>query len=193
MSTTHYEMFPNEMYMLKYFGQYLPLLDVSASSRLPFYFYIYDGKPCPRRNFQEFLTDMEDYANLGIDIRASRMAGFHFVVFFKEKPRAPAPVVVEPIKISDSITLDIITDLPPVVQETVEVQEEIKEEVKPEVVEKEVREDLAEIIAEAEALYKDSDKRGSKAALEKFATSKGVSLNKGGTFESMMTEFKAAL
>jgi len=75
------------------------------------------------------------------------------------------------------------------VQETVEV----KEDVKPEVVEKEVREDLAEIIAEAEALYKDSDKRGSKAALEKFATSKGVSLNKGGTFESMMTEFKAAL
>lgn len=188
MSTTHYEMFPNEMYMLKYFGQYLPLLDVSASSRLPFYFYIYDGKPCPRRNFQEFLTDMEDYANLGIDIRASRMAGFHFVVFFKEKPRAPAPAV-EPPKISDSITLEILTDIPPVVQEIVEV----KEELKPEVVEKEVRADIAEIIAEAESLYKDSDKRGSKAALEKFAASKGVSLNKGGTFDTMMTEFKAAL
>lgn len=193
MAAAHYEMFPNEMLMLKFFGKYLPLLDVNASSRLPFYFYIYDGKPCPRRNLQEFLTDMEDYADLGIDIRPSRMSGHFFVVFFKEKPREPAPVTAvesAPI-VSDAVSFDIMTQVveevkPEVVVETTVEKVEVTEE-------KEVRADLEEILAEAQALYKDSDKRGSKAALEKFAAGKGVSLNKGGTFDAMMAELKAAL
>ena len=52
---------------------------------------------------------------------------------------------------------------------------------------------LEDCLAEANTLYDAKDKRGSKAALEKYARDFNIELNRGLTFENMMKEFEEAL
>lgn len=165
MAHAEYKVFPTHLHLIKFFGQYLPKLDVLTSARMPPFMYSYDGKIYTKRGLYPWLLDMEEYANLGIDAAASTHRGTHFIIFFNKPLR-------EPIKTEEDeeVNTPIIGGI----------------DNKPDVSEH-------ELVTQAKALYNDSDKKASKVALEAFAADQGVSLNKGKTFEAMVDDFGVAL
>lgn len=189
MSTpSHLEVFASEYHMLKFFGQYLPDLDVDTSARLSPFLYSYDGELVLARNLYEFLIQMEDRIALGIDVNSSVQRMKAFMVFFNEKPKDPVKFV-ESISVKHDFNADempmstTFVESAPVVEEAPTVTEEVV-----------VGEtDKEAILKEAEALRESGTKAVSKAALEAFALTKGVSLSKAKTFDGMMEDFAAAL
>lgn len=196
MSTKlHLEVFQSEWHMLKFFGAYLPKLDVNASGRLAPFLYSYDGKLVLARNLYEFLKQMEALTALGIDPIASVQKNKAFLIFFNGVPKDASKFVLQTEReathranVVASATKEIHVEelITTSVPETtvVEPEPEVKEEFSPE---------KAEIIAQALALRDDSKKSASKAALEAFALEKGVSLTKSKTFDGMIEDLKAAL
>ena len=174
MSQPEYKSFPNELYLLQFFGQYLPELDVSASARMsPFVFY-YGGQHHVKKGLEDMLQFFEDRAGLGINVKASAQRGPYFIIFFNgEIPTPPSKTTVKTeVKQEDSIIGGITTG---------------------EVVKDEDEMDIEATLLEAKALYNDADKRASKAALEAFGTKLGITLNKGKTFDGMIEELAAEL
>lgn len=196
MSTpAHLEVFASEYHMLKFFGQYLPDLDVDTSARLSPFLYSYDGELVLARNLYEFLIQMEDRIALGIDVNSSVQRMKSFMVFFNEKPKDPVKFA-ESISVKHDFNADempmstTFVEAAPVVEESAPVVEEAPT-VTEEVVVGET--DKEAILKEAEALRESGTKAVSKAALEAFALTKGVSLSKAKTFDGMMEDFAAAL
>lgn len=166
--------FPTELHMLRFFGQYLPKLNVVASARLPLFMYVYDGQKVVQRGLHGFLTAMEELTGLGINTKVSAQRGPFFIIMFNNAIRQPKAFAAE-----DEVSME--TGASPVSEPLVSlaITESVKEE--------------NPLVAQAKLLYNDSDKRSSKNSLDEFATSHGISLNKGKTFEDMITDFTAAL
>lgn len=166
--------FPTELHMLRFFGQYLPKLNVVASARLPLFMYVYDGKKVVQRGLHGFLTAMEELTGLGINTKVSAQRGPFFIVMFNNEIRAPKPFAVE-----NEVSME--TGASPVVEKLVslDISQAVKEE--------------NPLVAQAKLLYNESDKRASKNSLDEFATSHGISLNKGKTFDDMIVDFSAVL
>ena len=78
MAQSHLEVFQSEYHMLKFFGQYLPKLDVDASTRLAPFLYSYDKELVLARNLYEFLIQVEEMTALGINTYASQTADVDF-------------------------------------------------------------------------------------------------------------------
>lgn len=205
MAQTHLEVFQSEYHMLKFFGKYLPKLDVDASARLAPFLYSYDNELVMGKNLYEFLNQIEAMTALGINTVASTKKGHAYLVFFDETPKDPAKFVesvaeiaaaranilhVEPKEDVGSALASLVKTT--VSEPVVEVKEEVKEVP---VVEASTRsdEEKAEIMAKAEALRDDSKKAAAKAALESFALEISVSLSKAKTFDAMLEDLKAAL
>lgn len=209
MSTTaHLEVFQSEFHMLQFFGKYLPLLDVNASGRLAPFLYAYGGDLVLARNLYEFLEQMESLTALDIDTRASVQKGKAFLVFFNSALKDPAK-----FKEASGIVLAKKENILPHKEEAspeeytsllqttlVDTETEVKTGIEEkseilEVTEKSDRtsEEKSEIIAQAEALRDDSKKAASKAALEAFGLTHGVSLSRAKTFDNMLEDLKLAL
>ena len=205
MAQPHLEVFQSEYHMLKFFGEYLPKLDVDASARLAPFLYQYDGEFVMGRNLYEFLEQIERMTALGINTIASVQKGHAYLVFFDEKPKCPVKFKESVAEIKALREAVLPADAPEetplanLVQTTVvEAAPEVKEEVevveeKPEVVSGRSDEDKAAILAQAEALRDDSKKAAAKAALEAFALTLEISLSKAKTFDAMLEDLKAAL
>ncbi|MGL5281432.1 MAG: hypothetical protein ACRC8W_06650 [Plesiomonas shigelloides] len=204
MAQPHLEVFQSEYHMLKFFGQYLPKLDVDASARLAPFLYSYDGELVMGRNLYEFLNQIEAMTALGINTIASVQKGAAFLVFFDETPKSPEKFLanIGEIKaaranvIPEDIETEVESPLSSLVQTTVidpapEVKGEVKEEEKP--ASSRTDEEKAEILAHAETLRDDTKKAAAKAALESYALTMEISLSKAKTFDAMLEDLKAAL
>lgn len=201
MAQPHLEVFQSEYHMLKFFGQYLPKLDVDASARLAPFLYSYDNELVMGRNLYEFLNQIEQMTALGINTIASVQKGAAFLIFFDEKPKSPEKFLENVAEIkaarANVIPEDVVEESPltGLVQTTVvEPEPEVKEEV---VEEKKVStrtdEEKVEILAHAEKLRDDTKKAAAKAALESYALTMEISLSKAKTFDAMLEDLKAAL
>lgn len=200
MAQPHLEVFQSEYHMLKFFGQYLPKLDVDASARLAPFLYSYDNELVMGRNLYEFLTQIEDMTALGINTLASVRKGAAFLVFFNDTPKTPEKFLadVEEIRVARAnvIPEDVeeASPLAGLVQTTViEPEPEVKEEVEEKTVSSRTDEQKAEILAHAETLRDDTKKAAAKAALESYALTLEISLSKAKTFDAMLEDLKAAL
>lgn len=205
MAQTHLEVFASEYHMLKFFGEYLPKLDVEASARLAPFLYQYDNELVLARNLYEFLEQIEKMTALGINTVASVNKGHAFLIFFDEVPKDPAKFreSVQEIKALREAVVPVDAPeekpLANLVQTTViNPEPEVKQEV--EVVESKADEisgrsdeEKAALLAQAEELRDDSKKAAAKAALESFALTLGVSLSKAKTFDAMLEDLKAGL
>lgn len=204
MAQPHLEVFQSEYHMLKFFGQYLPKLDVDASARLAPFLYSYDGELVMGRNLYEFLNQIEAMTALGINTIASVQKGAAFLVFFDETPKSPEKFLanIGEIKaaranvIPEDIETEVESPLSSLVQTTViepatEVKEEVKDIEKP--ASSRTDEEKAEILAHAETLRDDTKKAAAKAALESYALTMEISLSKAKTFDAMLEDLKAAL
>ncbi|AFH21172.1 hypothetical protein CR3_gp007 [Cronobacter phage CR3] len=204
MAQPHLEVFQSEYHMLKFFGQYLPKLDVDASARLAPFLYSYDNELVMGRNLYEFLNQIEAMTALGINTIASVQKGAAFLVFFDETPKSPEKFLanIGEIKaaranvIPEDVETEVESPLSSLVQTTVidpapEVKEEVKEEEKP--ASTRTDEQKAEILAHAETLRDDTKKAAAKAALESYALTMEISLSKAKTFDAMLEDLKAAL
>lgn len=200
--STHLEIFRSEYHMLKFFGEYLEKLDVNTSARLGAFLYSYDGNLVLARGLYDFLSQMEKMTALGIDVKSSTQKGTSFLVFFKEKPKAPEKFRQDVKKIEALKEAIVVATPAKTMEETIlvstKVEEEGKSEETVEVEEKVVKssrsqEEKAEILAKAEELRDDSKKAAAKAALEAFGMEHGVSLSKGKTFDAMLEDLAAAL
>ena len=180
MAQPHLEVFQSEYHMLKFFGQYLPKLDVDASARLAPFLYSYDNELVMGRNLYEFLNQIEAMTALGINTIASVQKGAAFLVFFDETPKSPEKFLanIGEIKaaranvIPEDVETEVESPLSSLVQTTVidptpEVKEEVKEEEKS--ASARTDEQKAEILAHAETLRDDTKKAAAKAALESYA------------------------
>ncbi|AKY04014.1 hypothetical protein ADU18_0114 [Cronobacter phage PBES 02] len=203
MAQPHLEVFQSEYHMLKFFGQYLPKLDVDASARLAPFLYSYDNELVMGRNLYEFLNQIEAMTALGINTIASVQKGAAFLVFFDETPKSPEKFLanIGEIKaaranvIPEDVETEVESPLSSLVQTTVidpapEVKVEVKEE-KP--ASARTDEQKAEILAHAETLRDDTKKAAAKAALESYALTMEISLSKAKTFDAMLEDLKAAL
>lgn len=200
MAQPHMEVFQSEYHMLKFFGQYLPKLDVDASARLAPFLYSYDNELVMGRNLYEFLTQIEEMTALGINTVASVRKGAAFLIFFHETPKTPEKFLanVEEIRVARAnvIPPDVeeVSPLAGLVQTTViEPTPEVKEEVEEKAVSSRTDEEKAEILAHAETLRDDTKKAAAKAALESYALTLEISLSKAKTFDAMLEDLKAAL
>lgn len=204
MAQPHLEVFQSEYHMLKFFGQYLPKLDVDASARLAPFLYSYDGELVMGRNLYEFLNQIEAMTALGINTIASVQKGAAFLIFFDETPKSPEKFLanIGEIKaaranvIPEDIETEVESPLSSLVQTTViDPTPEVKEEVKEEEKTASTRTDgqKAEILAHAETLRDDTKKAAAKAALESYALTMEISLSKAKTFDAMLEDLKAAL
>ncbi|AIA64537.1 hypothetical protein HL10_gp007 [Cronobacter phage CR8] len=204
MAQPHLEVFQSEYHMLKFFGQYLPKLDVDASARLAPFLYSYDNELVMGRNLYEFLNQIEAMTALGINTIASVQKGAAFLVFFDETPKSPEKFLanIGEIKaaranvIPEDVETEVESPLSSLVQTTVidpapEVKVEVKEEEKP--ASARTDEQKAEILAHAETLRDDTKKAAAKAALESYALTMEISLSKAKTFDAMLEDLKAAL
>lgn len=204
MAQPHLEVFQSEYHMLKFFGQYLPKLDVDASSRLAPFLYSYDNELVMGRNLYEFLNQIEAMTALGINTIASVQKGAAFLVFFDEAPKPPEKFLanIGEIKaaranvIPEDVETEVESPLTSLVQTTVigppsEVKGEVKEEEKS--ASARTDEQKAEILAHAETLRDDTKKAAAKAALESYALTMEISLSKAKTFDAMLEDLKAAL
>lgn len=198
MAKSHLELFPSEYHMLKFFGEYLPSLDVNQSAALAPFLYVYNRKYVLSRNLQEFLTHMESLTALGINVHASTQKGRAFLIFFNDQLKSPKDFKVNTdasaLKKSVIKDLDANVDTSSIISTKVSVEEsvqEVKEEVKESV--KEINPEKDAILAKAESLRDDSKKSAAKNALEAYALELGISLSKGKTFDGMIEDLKAAL
>lgn len=174
----NYRVFPNKIEMLKFFGSYIPDLDVKTSARLAPFMYVYKGKVMVERNFILFLRAMEEISGLEIDESVSAMRGGSYIVFFKKEIPRPTnrgatitATVTPPVK-KEEVTQPANADLAPV---------------------SEGDQNNAKIIEQALALNDESDKKGSKDKLAEFAAGMDITLNKTKTFENMIADLKTAL
>lgn len=186
MAQPHLEVFQSEYHMLKFFGQYLPKLDVDASARLAPFLYSYDNELVMGRNLYEFLNQIEAMTALGINTIASVQKGAAFLVFFDETPKSPEKFLanIGEIKVARAnvipgdVETEVESPLSSLVQTTViDPTSEVK----------------AEILAHAETLRDDTKKAAAKAALESYALTMEISLSKAKTFDAMLEDLKAAL
>lgn len=204
MAQPHLEVFQSEYHMLKFFGQYLPKLDVDASARLAPFLYSYDNELVMGRNLYEFLNQIEAMTALGINTIASVQKGAAFLVFFDETPKSPEKFLanIGEIKaaranvIPEDVETEVESPLSSLVQTTVidpapEVKGGVKEEEKP--ASARTDEQKAEILSHAETLRDDTKKAAAKAALESYALTLEISLSKAKTFDAMLEDLKAAL
>lgn len=204
MAQPHLEVFQSEYHMLKFFGQYLPKLDVDASARLAPFLYSYDNELVMGRNLYEFLNQIEAMTALGINTIASVQKGAAFLIFFDETPKSPEKFLanIGEIKaaranvIPEDVETEVESPLSSLVQTTVidptpEVKEEVEEEEKS--ASTRTDEQKAEILAHAETLRDDTKKAAAKAALESYALTMEISLSKAKTFDAMLEDLKAAL
>lgn len=203
MAQTHLEVFQSEYHMLKFFGQYLPKLDVDASARLAPFLYQYDNELVMGRNLYEFLEQIERMTALGINTIASVQKGHAYLVFFDETPKDPVKFRENVADIAAHRAAVIPADKPEETPAITLVQTTVPEtvaEVKQEVVEEKIEtasarsdEEKAALMAQAEALRDDGKKAAAKAALEAFALTLEISLSKAKTFDAMLEDLKAAL
>lgn len=204
MAQPHLEVFQSEYHMLKFFGQYLPKLDVDASARLAPFLYSYDNELVMGRNLYEFLNQIEAMTALGINTIASVQKGAAFLIFFDETPKSPEKFLanIGEIKaasanvIPEDVETEVESPLSSLVQTTIidpapEVKGEVKEEEKS--ASARTDEQKAEILAHAETLRDDTKKAAAKAALESYALTMEISLSKAKTFDAMLEDLKAAL
>lgn len=174
----HFERFNSEYQMLRFFGKYLPKLDVLLSARMVPGVYIYDGKLHTTRHLWQFLEEMEELTGLGIDVKSSTVRLSSYILFFN-KPLKDAVKFVEdsaPVITSSLLTTQLPEQTPPAVDP-----------------EGPPTTDVAAILAEAEALRNDSAKAAAKQALEEFGLKHGASLTKSKTFDNMLEELKEHL
>jgi len=195
MAQTHLEIFPSEYHMLKFFGGYLPKLDVDASARLSPFLYSYDNELVMGRNLYEFLTQIEDMTALGINTLASVQKGGAYLVFFDKTPKSPEKFLsdVGDIQAARSNVLDTSSEEGEIINQEEIIQTEVVEQPATETESSRSQEEKDALLAEAEAFRDDSKKTAAKAALESFALSVGISLSKSKNFDSMLEDFKSAL
>ena len=195
MAKQDFRAFPTYMHMLQFFGGYLPKLDLAKSFRLPVFGYCYDNEVKFNRSLHEFLTNIDEYANLGIS-KASIQRGTFFILFFDKPLRNAGTIEAEQevdvnaaAVFAEKIQEPLIGGLDNTVGVSVEVKDNGVDSTEA-LVEKAPETDL---VAQAKALYNEADKRGSKVALEIFGKEHDITLNKGKTFEGMIEELVAAL
>lgn len=194
----NYRVFPNKIEMLKFFGSYIPDLDVATSARLAPYMYVYKGKMVVERNFVLFLRSIEALAGLEIDETISAQRGGTYIIFFnKELPRpdrrgqAVKAVVAEDKASTEEVnpaTDEVASEPAEVVQE--EVSPAPNAELAPV---SDGEQEVSKLLQAAAALNSESDKKGSKDKLAEFAAARGITLNKTKTFENMLADLKTAL
>lgn len=175
MAKQNYRIFPNKVELFKFFGAYIPELNISASSRLPLNGFALGKQLKAFRSFMEFFQELADLSGLPVDTKASTLRMGNFIVFFNGDilpPSEVSPKVKPPVK-EPEVVKEIIED-------NVEVTEPAKVDVKA-------------IVAEASALLDETDKKGSKDKLAEFAANNGVTLSKSKTFENMLADFESAL
>lgn len=199
MAQAHLEIFQSEYHMLKYFGKYLPKMDVDASARLAPFLYQYNNELVMGRNLYEFLDQIESMTALGIDTLASVQKGHAYLVFFHDTPKDPEKfkenveeitarreaVIPQDKEETPAITL-VQTTVP---EDTTEIKEEYK--VKTDTFRSESEKE--EILAKAESLRDDSKKAAAKNALDAFALTLSISLSRAKTFDGMLEDLKASL
>ncbi|URC22662.1 hypothetical protein KASHIRA_00680 [Serratia phage vB_SmaM-Kashira] len=198
-TNAHYERFNSEFQMLKFFGKYLPKLDVMASARMVPGVYVYDGKLHTTRHVWQFLTEMEALTGLGIDVKTSTIRFNTYVIFFNQKPKDAAEFVQNstPVSTASLLTTSLPAEGEGVKQEDPEptpapaVDPAPVEDAEP--TEPKAGVDVDAIMAEAEALRNDSAKAAAKTALEEFGLKHGASLSRGKTFDGMLEDLKAHL
>lgn len=210
-TVAHYERFASEFHMLRFFGKYLPKLDVMASAKMVPGVYVYDGQVKATRNYWQFLEQMEALTDLGINIKASTLRMSNYIVFFDKELKDAAKFVENsaPVVTSSLLSTDVkeeeesgVKDI--VENQTVDEDNVIKPVEEPVVdlnetpltlgdVEPEVKNlNVEAVLAEASALNV-GPKATAKQALEEFGIKYGASLTKSKTFENMLEELKAHL
>lgn len=189
-TVAHYERFISEFHMLKFFGKYLPKLDVMASAKMVPGVYVYDGKVISTRNFWQFLEQMEALTDLGINFKSSTIRLSNYIVFFDKALKDPAQFVSNSTPVNTGSLLSTeVKD--PVIEPVVKLEEgEVVTigDIEPEA--KDVNVDA--VMAEAAALNTGPAK-AAKQALEEFGIKYGASLTKSKTFDNMLEELKAHL
>lgn len=190
-TTAHYERFNSEFQMLKFFGKYLPKLDVMASARMVPGVYVYDGKVHTTRNLWQFLKEMEALTDLGIDVKTSTVRFNTYIIFFNKTPKDAIEFVQNSAPAINTASLLSTTVQDEEIKAPVSVSE-LAEDVTPPTETKDAV-DVDAIMAEAEALRNESAKAAAKTALEEFGLKYGASLSRGKTFDGMLEDLKAHL
>lgn len=191
-TVAHYERFISEFHMLKFFGKYLPKLDVMASTKMVPGVYVYDGKVIATRNFWQFLEQMEALTDLGINFKSSTIRLSNYIVFFNKELKDATEFVANstPVKTASLLSTQVVEPIVPVgpVVKLEEGETFTLGDDEPAV--KDVNVDA--VLAEAAALNVGPAK-AAKQALEEFGIKYGASLTKSKTFENMLEELKAHL
>lgn len=175
MAKQNYRIFPNKVELFKFFGAYIPELNISASSRLPLNGFALGKQLKAFRSFMEFFQELADLSGLPVDTKASTLRMGNFIVFFNGDITPPSDVksVAVKQKVEETVVEQVVEDNAEVV-ETAPV-------------------DVESLLAEASALLDETDKKGSKDKLAEFAANKGITLSKSKTFENMLADFESAL
>lgn len=177
MNNPAFKTFPNELYMLQFFGQFLPKLDVSVSARMPPFMFSYEGKTQVKKGLEDTLQFFEERANLGVNVKASVQRGPFFIIFFNGE--IPTPSVTKVVE-------------EPIIKEEVKIFEDLNKENTLKEEEKVIN--LEEVMEKAKSLYKEEDKKASKTELAAYAQEEfDITLNKGKTFEGMISDLEEAL
>lgn len=175
MANQNYRIFPNKVELFKFFGAYIPELNISASSRLPLNGFVLGKQMKAFRSFMEFFQELADLSSLPVDAKTSTLRMGNFIVFFNGDITPPSevkPVTVRP-KAEETVVEQVVEDNTEII-ETDSV-------------------DVKALLAEASTLLDEADKKGSKDKLAEFAANKGVTLSKSKTFENMLADFESAL
>lgn len=172
MANQNYRIFPNKVELFKFFGAYIPELNISASSRLPLNGFVLGKQMKAFRSFMEFFQELADLSGLPVDAKTSTLRMGNFIVFFNGDITPPKPVKVRP-KAEETVVEQVVEDNTEII-ETGSVG-------------------VKALLAEASALLDEADKKGSKDKLAEFAANKGVTLSKSKTFENMLADFESAL
>lgn len=153
--------FRNRVALYTHIGSLAKGFDVTASSRMVPYSFVIDGVSYKEANFRDFLNKVNELCGTNFD--ADKSIG-RVGVFLLATKSGAEPKVERPV--------------------SVEVKEIVEDKPEP------VEEGDTDLVAQAESLYDDADKKGSKERLEALAKEQGITLDKRSKFEVMLEDFK---
>ena len=175
MTKLQAKIFQNRVGFYKWLAEESDRFDLRKSLALPYFCYeTTDGKRFTSKILKGFLESLNRECDTKILVGKSVNRRNSFIIFFQGEVEVKE-VVEEPV--AEEVVEEPIPVVEEAPEETVNVPETPSEDAQPD-------------FEFAQGLYKADDKAGSKKALEEYARTFDIELNRGQKFENMMKAFK---
>lgn len=173
-----YKSFPNLYYFYKFLNEKDKNFDAVRSVALPFLSFCYNKKDYTAISLRELLTKLNETMSLGADVENSLKSYRSYLIFFKGDKEQKEDLKNDDNNSSNNHDVDL------------SVQSKKSSDTDDADINNSSEGKGAELIKQAESLYKEYQVRASKNNLATFAEQHGIKLNKGGTFQDMLEQFK---